>query len=132
LHREVPRRRFLANVSKGGDMGTYCALTVRKLKPGSYDEWRKAWWPETEGEEMPEGGQVFIVRNLKDPDEVIAFGLFEGDLEEMQKTMDPETEKKRQDAMAPHIDSVGADGVYEVIEHITSGSTAKVGGAAPA
>jgi hypothetical protein len=132
LHPEVPRRRFLANVSKGGDMGMYCALTVRKLKSGSYDEWRRAWWPETEGEEMPEGGQVFIVRNLKDPDEVIAFGLFEGDLEEMQKTMDPETEKKRLDAMAPHIDSVGADGVYEVIEHITSGSTAKVGGAAPA
>jgi hypothetical protein len=113
-------------------MGSYCALTVRKLKPGSYDEWRKTWWPETEGEEMPEGGQVFIVRNLKDPDEVIAFGLFEGDLDEMQKMMDPETEQRRQDAMAPHIESVGADGVYEVVEHITAGSTARVGGGAPA
>ena len=77
-------------------MTTYCALTVRKLKPGSYDEWRKAWWPDDSTEEMPEGAQVFIVRNTKDPDEVIAFGLFEGDLEEMRKTMDPETEKKRQ------------------------------------
>ena len=46
--------------------------------------------------------------------------------------MDPETEQKRQDAMAPHIESVGADGVYEVVEHITSGSTARVGGPAPA
>ena len=113
-------------------MGKYCALTVRKLKPGTYDQWREAWWPESETEEMPENGQVFIVRNLKDSDEIIAFGLFEGDLEEMQKMMDPETEKKRHDAMAPHIESVGADGMYEVIEHITSGSTAKVGGAAPA
>jgi hypothetical protein len=111
-------------------MATYCALTVRKLKPGSYDEWRKAWWPEDSSEEMPEGSQVFIVRNTKDPDEVIAFGMFEGNLEQMK--MDPEADKKRQDAMAPHIESVGADGMYEVVEHITSGSTAKVGGAAPA
>jgi hypothetical protein len=132
LHLEVPRRRFLANVPEGGEMGMYCALTVRKLKPGSYDEWRKAWWPESDTEEMPEGAQVFIVRNMKDPDEVIAFGLFEGDLEEMQKGMDPETEKKREEGMAPHVESVGADGMYEVIEHIAPGSTAKVGGAAPA
>ncbi len=113
-------------------MATYCALTVRKLKAGSYDEWRKAWWPDDSTEEMPEGAQVFIVRNTKDPDEVIAFGLFEGDLEEMRKTMDPETEKKRTEAMEPHVESVGADGMYEVVEHITAGSTAKVGGAAPA
>ena len=113
-------------------MTTYCALTVRKLKPGSYDEWRKAWWPDDSTEEMPEGAQVFIVRNTKDPDEVIAFGLFEGDLEEMRKTMDPETENKRREAMEPHIESVGADGMYEVVEHVTAGSTARVGGAAPA
>jgi hypothetical protein len=132
LHVEVPGRRLLANVLEGGEMATYCALTVRKLKPGSYDEWRKAWWPESGTEEMPEGGQVFIVRNTKDPDEVIAFGMFEGDLEDLQQMMDPEVEKKRQDAMAPHVESVGADGVYEVIEQITSDSTAKVGGTAPA
>jgi hypothetical protein len=113
-------------------MATYCALTVRKLKPGSYDEWRKAWWPESGTDEMPEGSQVFIVRNTKDPDEVIAFGMFEGNLEDLQQMMDPEVEKKRQDAMAPHVESVGADGVYEVIERITSDSTAQVGGAAPA
>ena len=113
-------------------MSTYCALTVRKLKPGTYDEWRQAWWPESETvDEMPEG-EVFIVRNPKDPDEIIAFGLFTGDLGEFQNAMDPETEKKRQDAMAPFIDSIGADGIYEVIEKIGSGSTASVGGAAPA
>lgn len=99
-------------------MATYCALTVRKLKPGSYEDWRKAWWPESGTDEMPEGGQVYIVRNVKDPDEIIAFGIFEGDLEEMRQTMDPETEKKRQEAMEPYVDSVGADGMYEVIEHI--------------
>src|SRR5215216_5824809 len=108
-------------------MPTYCALTVRKLKPGSYDEWRQAWWPESESEEMPEGAELYIVRNTKDPDEIIAFGLFTGNKEEMEAMMDPDQEQKRQEAMAPHVESVGADGVYEVIEHIGSGSAATVG-----
>jgi hypothetical protein len=112
-------------------MATYCALTVRKLKPGTYDDWRQAWWPDAEGE-IPENGTAFIIRNTKDPDEIIAFGLFEGSREEMEAMMDPETEKKRQDAMAPYIESIGADGIYEVIEQIGTGSIAQVGGAAPA
>ena len=60
-------------------MTMYAALTVRKLKAGSYDEWRKAW--EGDPEDMPEGGEVYIIRNLKDPDEIIAFGLIEGDID---------------------------------------------------
>ncbi|MEK6275715.1 MAG: hypothetical protein AABM30_10295 [Actinomycetota bacterium] len=109
-----------------------CALTVRQLKPGSYDEWRQAWWSDAEADEMPEGGEIYIVRNLKNPDEIIAFGLFEGSMEQMEEMMDPETEKKRQEDMAPHVESTGADGLYEVIEHIKAGSTASVGGGAPA
>jgi hypothetical protein len=98
-------------------MTMYAPLTVRKLKPGAYDEWRKAWEGGDE-EEMPEGVEVFILRNTKDPDEIIAFGLFEGDPEQIRAMMDPEAEKKRQQAMAPHIESVGADGIYEVVERI--------------
>lgn len=100
-------------------MPMYCALTVRKLKPGTYDQWREAWWPESASDDMPEGGEVFIVRNLKDPDEIIAFGIFEGDLDEMRASMgSEEDEQKRREAMAPYIESIGADGMYEVIERI--------------
>jgi hypothetical protein len=100
-------------------MPTYCALTVRKLTPGTYDQWREAWWPESQSDDMPEGGEVLIVRNLKDPDEIIAFGLFEGDLDEMRASMgSEEDEQKRHEAMAPYIESIGADGMYEVIERI--------------
>jgi hypothetical protein len=97
-------------------MTMYSALTVRKLKPGTYDQWRKAW--EGEEEEMPEGVEVYILRNLKDPDEIIAFGLFEGDVEQMRASFDVDAERRRQEAMAPYIESVGADGMYEVIERI--------------
>jgi hypothetical protein len=96
----------------------YVALTVRKLKPGSYDDWWKAW--DSGEDEWPEGAQsAYIVRSLKDPDEVIAFGFFDGDLQAVMN--DPsfrEAEQKRQEAMAPYIESVGADGLYEVIDEI--------------
>jgi hypothetical protein len=98
-------------------MTMYSALTVRKLKPGTYDEWRKAWEGPGE-EEMPEGVEVYILRNVKDPNEIIAFGLFEGDVDEMRASFDEDEERKRKEAMAPYIESVGADGMYEVIERI--------------
>jgi hypothetical protein len=104
-------------VPEEGWMPKYSALTVRKLKPGTYDEWRKAWGSD---EDMPEGVEAYILRNLKDPDEIIAFGLFEGELDQITSSMDPETERARQEAMAPFIESVGADGVYEVIEQVGS------------
>jgi hypothetical protein len=96
-------------------MTMYCALTVRKLKPGTYDEWRKAWGSD---EDIPEGAEAYIVRNLKDPNEIVAFGLIEGDMDEIKETFDEDKERVRQDAMAPYIESIGADGIYEVIERI--------------
>jgi hypothetical protein len=103
-------------------MKMYSALTVRKLKPGTYDEWRKAWAPKAE-DDMP--GEAFILRSLNDPDEIIAFGLFEGDIDELKEMMDPEEQRRRQEAMAPFIESIGADGVYEVIDRIGSKAGAR-------
>ena len=96
-------------------MTMYCALTVRKLKPGTYDDWRKAWGSD---EDIPEGAEAYIVRNLKDPNEIVAFGLIEGNMDEIKEMMDEDQERARQEAMAPYIESTGADGIYEVIERI--------------
>jgi hypothetical protein len=92
----------------------YAALTVRKLKPGSYDDWRTAWQPD----KWPEGAErAYILRNVSNPDEVIAFGFFDADLASMRD--DPafrDQQLARFDRMAPHVESMGADGVYEVVE----------------
>jgi hypothetical protein len=101
----------------------HAALTVRKLKPGSFDQWREAWeWPG----DWPEGWKdAYILRNVDDPDEVIAFGFFEGDLASARR--DPEIEeiqRKRFEDMAPHVASTGADGVYEVVEVVTPAARA--------
>ena len=99
------------------------ALTVRKLKPGTYDEWRKAW--QGDEEDMPEGAEVYILRNKNDQDEIIAFGLVEGSFDQIQASMNPAVEQARKEAMAPSIESVGADGIYDVIEHIPAKTGAK-------
>ena len=92
-------------------------LTVRRLKPGSYDEWRKAWQPDF----WPEGGtKAYILRNVDDPDEVIAFGFYERDADEIRGDERlQEMQRARFERMAPHVESTGADGVYEVVEEVT-------------
>ena len=94
------------------------ALTVRKLKPGAYDDWRKAWEGETN--DAPAGVTAYIARRVDDPNEIVAFGMIDASqeqLEEMRPSSD--SEQARLDAMAPFIDSVESDGMYEVIEEVT-------------
>jgi hypothetical protein len=57
-----------------------CFLTVRKLKPGSYESFREAWDP---GEDVPAGftegfTRAYHLRNLEDENEVISFGFLRG------------------------------------------------------
>jgi hypothetical protein len=94
----------------------HALLTVRRLKPGSYEDWRRAWEPE----EWPEDAQkAYILRNVDDPDEIIAFGFYEGDLTQLRREPAMEEQQRsRFERMAPYVDSTGADGVYEVIEEV--------------
>jgi hypothetical protein len=55
---------------------------------------------------------------MNDQDEIIAFGLVEGNFDKIKASMNPVEEQARQEAMAPYVESVGADGIYDVIEHI--------------
>jgi hypothetical protein len=98
-----------------------CALTVRNLKPGSFEDFRKVFMDE---EEPPPGAtQFYMIQSKENPEEVITFGFFEGTLEEMRKRMaesgyDKQYEKQLE-LIAPFVDSVGTDGVYEVVEDMT-------------
>jgi hypothetical protein len=92
-------------------------LTVRKLKPGSYEEWRQAWEPEN----WPEGSvKAYILRNVNDPNEVIAFGFYEGDIASLRDQADfRDQQQARFERMASHVESTGADGVYDVVEEVS-------------
>jgi hypothetical protein len=89
---------------------------VRKLKPGTYDDWRKAWEPD----EWPEGVQkAYILRNVSNPNEIIAFGFYDADLvQQRSEPEEQESERTRYGRMAQYVDSTGADGLYEVIEEV--------------
>jgi len=62
-----------------------CALTVRTLKPGSFDQFREAFMGGME-DTPPEGFVRFdMLRNLENPDEVISFGFFDGTPEKLRE-----------------------------------------------
>jgi hypothetical protein len=89
----------------------------RRLKPGAWEQFRRAWQPEGD---LPPGVQViYHAKNLKDPDEVISFGIFEGDREAVSGVRgDEQAELARQDAMAAFTKNIPLEGIYEVIEEI--------------
>ena len=89
----------------------------RRLKPGSFEQFRRAWQP-GEDDDLPTGTvAIYHARNVKDEDEVISFGIF--DVEDRSEVRAPEEQElKRQDAMAAFIKNVPMEGVYEVIEEI--------------
>ncbi|HXF00184.1 MAG TPA: hypothetical protein VN458_07540 [Solirubrobacterales bacterium] len=97
-----------------------CALTVRKLKPGTFDEFREAFMADESTEGMPSGSQFFMIRNSGDPDEVICFGLFDGTLDELRASSAYSGYDEQLAAIAPFVESVSADGMYDVVEHQTA------------
>jgi hypothetical protein len=100
-------------------MAKLVALTVRKLKPGAYDGWREAWEGGAD-DTAPSGAKAYIARKVDDPDTIVAFGMIDASMDDLQE-MRPssETEQARLAAMAPFIDSIESDGLYEVIEEKT-------------
>ncbi len=103
-----------------------CILTERRLKPGTWDDFRRAWEPEGG---PPVSGRAYHVRDLEDPDHVISFGLFDVDLatfaELAKDTRLAELQKARFAAMAPFVAETGADGIFEVIEVVEEPGSAR-------
>lgn len=98
-----------------------CALTVRKLKPGTFDQFREVFMEGAMEGEMPEGFVRFdMLRNVEDPDEVISFGFFEGTPEQLRESAAQEGYEEQLEKIAPFVESVGADGLYEVVEERTA------------
>ncbi|HWM64487.1 MAG TPA: antibiotic biosynthesis monooxygenase [Solirubrobacterales bacterium] len=96
-----------------------CALTVRKLKPGTFEQFREAFMSGM-SEDPPEGFVRFdMLRNVDDPDEVVSFGFFEGTSEQMRESAAREGYDEHLERISPFVESVGADGLYEIVEERT-------------
>lgn len=95
-----------------------CALTVRRIKPGTFEEFREAFtrgWSEEDA--LPERWVRFhMLRNADDPDEVISFGFFDGSVDELRAYAAEHGYSEQLAAIAPFVDSVGTDGLFEIAE----------------
>jgi hypothetical protein len=100
----------------------FCFLTVRKLKPGAYEEFRRAWEPDWSEDWVEKFDRAYHVRSLEDENEVISFGFFNGSREDIdQMRSNEEFRKGREEQLArinEHVESVGADAIYEVLEEV--------------
>lgn len=97
-------------------------LTHRRLKPGTWEQFRQAWEPD----EVPaEAGdeRVYHVRSLEDENEIISFGIADMSREDLERLgQEPDdAERRRQERMAQFVESTGVDGVFEVIEELRLG-----------
>lgn len=93
-----------------------CALTVRKLKPGSMEDFRKAFVPGEDVEPPPGWKRFYALRSVADENEIITFGFFDGTLEEMRANQSDNEYDERRAAADQYVESVGTDGVFEIVE----------------
>lgn len=86
-------------------------LTARRLKPETFDEWRRAWEPDEWPKEFT---RAHVLRNRDDPNEVISFGMWEGSAEELAAFGERTESRSRIERMQPFIAEKLIDGVYDV------------------
>ena len=92
-----------------------CAHTVRRLKPGTYEEFKDAFFPEAG--DAPTGWVRFhALRNLSNENEVVTFGFFDGSLEDLERSQADADFDERRQAIDQYVDEVIANGVYEIVE----------------
>ena len=91
-----------------------CAHTIRRLKPGSFDQFRERFMPTAD--EAPSGWVRFhMLRNLADEDEVVTFGFFDGTLEELERSQAEAGYEGLRDSIGQYVEAVVSNGVYDVV-----------------
>jgi hypothetical protein len=101
-----------------------CAVTIRSLKPGRFEQFRKEWeprpWP-------PKLARVVISRNDQDPNQVLTASFLDVSAEELETLReDPavlESEERRLARIAEHEEALIYKGVYEVVEDLVAPAT---------
>src|SRR3954451_8899998 len=78
------RRRIAPDRSLHRRRAMFCALTVRKLKPGTFEDFKRAFIPDDDVDAPAGWKRFYALQNVNDENEVITFGLFDGTLEELR------------------------------------------------
>ena len=93
-------------------------FTARRLKPGAWEQFRRAWDP---GDSRPPGLQrAYHARNIRDEDEIISFGVFDmskQDYHRWREEADAQ-ETQRVDRLSAFVENEHVSGVYEVVDTV--------------
>jgi len=91
-----------------------CALTVRKLKPGTFDQFKAGFGPPDEAAQQ--GWVRFhMLRGTADENEVVTFGFFDGTREALEQSQRQHGYADRVQDVSPLVEEVISNGVYEVV-----------------
>ena len=100
-------------------MPTMCAVTVRQIKPGTYEEFRKAWEPDPW---LPKLTRALVFRNEDNPDMVMSVGFFDASLEEIDAIRDDPAvlteEESRLRRISEFEDRVVLNGIFELTDEV--------------
>ena len=97
-----------------------CALTVRRLKPGTFDAFAEAFRP-GDGDTPPAGWVRFdMLRDTRDPDHVVTFGFFDGTLDELESSQVDHGYEERRTRANAFVDAVVVNGVFEIAHEMVA------------
>jgi hypothetical protein len=96
-----------------------CAVAVRQIKSGSYEEFRRAWYHDPW---LPRYEKAIVLRNEDNPDQVLTMAFFDGTPEEYEAARDePEAmaaEERRLHRISQWEEEVLLSAVYEMVDEV--------------
>jgi hypothetical protein len=96
-----------------------CALTVRQLKPDTFERFAEEFGPR-ESEGPPRGWVRFdMLRDLGDQNRVVTFGFFDGTFEELEQSQAESGYEERRAAVYDVVEEVVVNGVFEVVREMS-------------
>ena len=99
-----------------------CALTVRQLKDGAFDQFAEAFRP-SDTDQPPSGWKGFnMIRDTADENRVVTFGFFDGTLEELEASQADHNFEERRDAAGEYVEEVLVNGVFDVVVEMRADS----------
>jgi hypothetical protein len=96
-----------------------CAMTARRITEGKSDEFIDKFT--SDGDKMPAEMRdrfkgVYACRDVKDPNVILTFGLFDGSLEEFRQLQNADERTDQLERIDPLIEDVLIDGSFEVVK----------------
>jgi len=98
-----------------------CFLSARRLRPGAYDDFRRAWEPERW---PPEAIRAYHLRGKDDENLVVSFGFYEGTLADRDRIRDGHGgDEARLRRIGEHVEEIVLEGAFEVIDEVEPAKT---------